>query len=61
VKRATYYAAGLFPEGELIMFTCWNSANDCCGCHSVYRAELQANIEALKRLGYTVINIEKEN
>lgn len=58
-KRATYYHSGRTSEGELYMFTCWNAGKTSCGCHSVYLSELNQNIEALKKMGYDVINIDK--
>ena len=60
-KTATYYNTGRLPgqEANLFMFTCWNASRTSCGCHSVYSFELQANIEALERMGYAVENLDK--
>jgi hypothetical protein len=55
-KQATYYNAGRLSgdRADLFMFTCWNASRTCCGCHSVYEPELQANIAALQKFGYDV-------
>lgn len=59
-KAATYYLAGNCFQGDadLYIFTCWNADKTTCGCHSVYGHELQANIEALARMGYAVENLD---
>jgi hypothetical protein len=59
-KTATYYNAGRLSgdEADLFMFTCWNASRTSCGCHSVYSFELEANIEALERMGYAVENLD---
>ena len=36
----------------LVMFTCWNTGHDGCGCHSVTSDKFSANVEALERMGY---------
>jgi hypothetical protein len=58
MKTATYHNAGRLSgdTADLFMFTCWNESRTTCGCHSVYAHELAKNIEALTRLGYTVVN-----
>jgi len=50
MKLATYYQ----PGPGVFLFTCWNEQRTGCGCHTVYADGLQANIEALQRLGYQV-------
>jgi len=50
MKLATYYQ----PGPGVFLFTCWNEQRTGCGCHTVYAAGLQANIEALQRLDYQV-------
>lgn len=61
-KQATYYLAGncYQGDGDLYIFTCWNAGHTSCGCHSVYGRELQANIEALTRMGYAVENLDRK-
>lgn len=57
MKRATYQSCGRTSEGEFYIFTCWNVGYNgyaSCGCHSVYEKDLQANIVALREMGYEV-------
>ena len=61
-RLATYHDAGRLPGDlqNLFMFTCWNGDRAYCGCHSVRQSDLQANIEALERKGYTVKRVDVE-
>lgn len=56
-KCFRFYNAGRLPgdEQDLYMFTCYGPASDqprSLGCHSVYARDLQANIKALREMGY---------